>query len=38
MSRKERQVKARISEMRLQEQGLEGFLQDKEMLALIKID
>ena len=38
MSRKERQVKARISEMRLEEQGLEGFLQDSEMLKLIKID
>lgn len=38
MSRKERQVKARISEMRLQEQGLEGFLQDKEMLKLIHIE
>lgn len=38
MSRKERQVKARISEMRLEEQGLTEFLQDKEMLMLIKID
>ena len=38
MSRKERQVKARISEQRLQEQGLESFLQDKEMLKLIAVD
>ncbi len=38
MSRKERQVKARISEMRLEEQGLTEFLNDKEMLLLIKID
>jgi ElaB/YqjD/DUF883 family membrane-anchored ribosome-binding protein len=35
MSRKERQVKARISELRLEEQGLTDFLQDKEILALI---
>jgi hypothetical protein len=37
MSRKERQVKARISELRLKEQGLEGFLADKEMQKLISI-
>jgi len=37
MSRKERQVKARISELRLKEQGLEDFLQDKEMQKLIAI-
>lgn len=38
MSRKERQVKARISEMRLEEEGLTDFLQDKDMLKLIQID
>lgn len=37
MARKERQVKARISEMRLEEAGLTDFLQDKEMQALIEI-
>lgn len=37
MSRKERQVKARISELRLEEAGLTDFLQDKEMLKLIEI-
>lgn len=38
MSRKERQVKARISERRLKEQGLEHFIKSPEMLELIKID
>ena len=38
MSRKERQVKARISEMRLEEQGLEGFLNDPEMQKMISLD
>lgn len=37
MSRKERQVKARISEMRLEEQGLQNLLGDQEMLKLIQI-
>lgn len=37
MSRVERQVKARISEMRLEEQGLSGFLKDPEMQKLIAI-
>ena len=35
MSRKERQVKARISELRLEEQGLTDFLKDEQILALI---
>lgn len=38
MSRKERQIKARISEVRLEEQGLTDFLNDKAILQLIKID
>jgi len=38
MSRKERQVKARISELRLKEQGLTSLLDDQNMLQLIKID
>jgi len=38
MSRKERQVKARISELRLEEQGLTSLLDDQNMLQLIKID
>jgi len=38
MSRKERQVKARISELRLKEQGLTSLLDDQSMLQLIKID
>lgn len=37
MSRVERQVKARISEMRLEEQGLTGFLADPAMQKLIAI-
>ena len=35
--RKERQVKARISELRLEEQGLEEFIADEKMLALIAV-
>jgi len=38
MSRKERQIKARISELRLKEEGLEGFLQDKQMASMLAID
>ena len=37
MSRKERQVKARISELRLEEAGLTNLLEDQEMLKLIEI-
>jgi len=37
MPRKERQIKARISELRLQEQGLEGFLADSQMQKLIQL-
>ncbi|RKY95041.1 MAG: hypothetical protein DRQ01_00890 [Ignavibacteriae bacterium] len=35
MARKERQVKARISEMRLEEQGLDSFLNDSAIQKLI---
>ena len=38
MPRKERQIKARISELRLQEQGLEHFIEDAEMQKLISIN
>lgn len=38
MNRKERQIKAEISKMRLQEQGLEKFINSPEMAKLIKID
>ena len=38
MSRKERQIKARISELRLEEEGLEGFLQDKQMASMLQIE
>lgn len=38
MSRKERQIKGRISEMHLKEQGLEKFINSPEMAKLIKID
>lgn len=37
MSRKERQIKARISEIRLEESGLTDFLKDKEILKLIQL-
>ena len=37
MSRKERQVKARISKLRLQEQGLDHMLNDPEMAQLIHV-
>ena len=35
MTRKERQIKARISELRLEEQGLTDFLSDDKIMALI---
>ncbi len=38
MSRKERQIRGRISEKRLEEAGLTNFLQSDEMLQLIHID
>lgn len=38
MSRKERQVKAQISELRLEEQGLQDFVNNADLLQLIKID
>jgi len=38
MSRKERQVKAQISKLRLEEQGMQDFVKNPEMLKLIKID
>ena len=38
MSRKERQIKARISEIRLEEEGLQGFLNDPMMQKMIAIE
>lgn len=38
VSRKERQVRGRISEMKLKESGLSGLLENDEMLKLIQVD
>lgn len=38
VSRKERQVRGRISAKKLEESGFEGLLNDSEMLALVQLD